>query len=170
MSDPLRIDFVWNYLAVFVAGVSGILLFLLVGALYGPDALGVFNKVFAVYIVLSQVAAFGVHLSILKHLAEATPDARTSVLRGGLCALIPSALGVPLLLCFAAAPVGMLLRSAETGYGLFFAAAGLVFFFPEQDPAGGAKRLVPLSRLRRGQLSALRFHAGRASGPSAAGP
>lgn len=130
MSEPSPSDILWNYLAFVVGGVSGILLFLLVGAWYGPQTLGVFNKVFAMYMVLSQVAAFGVHLSLLKHLAEAPPlpSAQSAVLRGGLCALVPSALSVPLLLALAATPVGLLLRSQETGTGLLFVAAGLTFF------------------------------------------
>lgn len=51
----------------FMCGLSGLLSTLLIGACYGPAALGAFNIVYAFYIILSQVAAFGVHHSVLKH-------------------------------------------------------------------------------------------------------
>ncbi len=128
--DPTRADIALNTLAVLVAGVSGILLILIIGRRYGPAALGMFNKVFALYLILSQVAALGVHLSVLKHVTEARTDLKRQKeeITGGLLAVLPSALGVPALLAFAAPAAARLMNSPGMEQGLYAAAGGLFFF------------------------------------------
>ncbi|MCR4523804.1 MULTISPECIES: oligosaccharide flippase family protein [Bosea] len=64
----------WNIAALGFLAVAGIVLNLVVGRVYGPATLGVFNVAFAVYIFLSQIAAFGLQFSALHSV---------SVMRGG---------------------------------------------------------------------------------------
>ncbi len=96
-SNAVR-DAFWHYASVVVCGSTGLFLTILIGAQYGPAVLGAFNIVFAIYIILSQVAAFGVHHSVLKHMAEFAHDAilRRLIFSCGLIVTVPLALAVSL--------------------------------------------------------------------------
>ncbi|MDP7319723.1 MAG: oligosaccharide flippase family protein [Bacteriovoracaceae bacterium] len=70
MDKKFRKDVSWNVVSFLVVGVSGILLNVLIGRYYGASLLGAFNINFAVYIFLSQLAVFGIHLSVLKYVSH----------------------------------------------------------------------------------------------------
>lgn len=63
-----------NLLGLGVAGGAGVLLLLLIAAIHGPEALGRFNLLFAVHLVGSQVAALGLHVSVVRHLSPLMTD------------------------------------------------------------------------------------------------
>lgn len=65
-----RSALLWNFLSTVFSGICGFIVLLIIGGVYGPITLGVFNQVYAFYIVFSQFGAFGIHLSLVKHLAE----------------------------------------------------------------------------------------------------
>jgi len=67
----------WNLLSLFCLGIAGVVLNVGIGRFYGPSALGVFNQVFALYILVSQLAVFGIWLSTLKHVSEFAADRGT---------------------------------------------------------------------------------------------
>jgi O-antigen/teichoic acid export membrane protein len=56
LGDKFSQGVIWNIVSLGIAGVCGIVVNYLVGEVYGPAALGVFNQVFAVYVVASQLA------------------------------------------------------------------------------------------------------------------
>ena len=60
MSTKFRRDVLYNVAGLGVAGVCGILLNFLIGTLYDAAALGIFNQVFATYIIFAQFAVLGV--------------------------------------------------------------------------------------------------------------
>lgn len=62
--SKFSIDSLFNLLSVGVGGVLYILINTIILQHYGEEALGVFNLSYAIYIVLAQVAVFGVHLSV----------------------------------------------------------------------------------------------------------
>lgn len=62
--SKFSIDSLFNLLSVGVGGVLYILINAIILQHYGEGALGVFNLSYAIYIVLAQVAVFGVHLSV----------------------------------------------------------------------------------------------------------
>jgi len=66
----LRIDLLANLASFVVLGISGIAINLLIGRYYTPDTLGVFNQVFAFYILGAQFGAFGIHFSTLHYVAR----------------------------------------------------------------------------------------------------
>jgi len=74
LSGKFGQDMVWNLVSFGILGVSGVLLTVLIGRFYGAATLGVFNQVFALYTLLSQLAVFGVHYSAVKHVAEFSDD------------------------------------------------------------------------------------------------
>ncbi len=102
----------------------------MIGRYYGPETLGIFNLVYAVYILLSQVAAGGVHISCLRHVAQYTEDVVE-------CSAIVYS-GLFLVVCFGgvtgaglAALHGfsiMFFRSEDVSNGLLYIAPGLLFF------------------------------------------
>ena len=57
-------DLLWNASAFALSALLGVLVNLLIVRFYDPAALGVFNLVYASYILLSQLAVGGVHLAI----------------------------------------------------------------------------------------------------------
>lgn len=123
-------EVLWNLASVGVLGVSGILMNAMIARWRGAEALGVFNQVFAIYIILSQIAVGGVHLSVLKQLSYHSDER-------DLCGRITTAgllLGAILsaIVCAAAYlfsdSVGTFLSSPGVATGLALAAPGLIFF------------------------------------------
>jgi O-antigen/teichoic acid export membrane protein len=67
-------DALWNLGSLAVLGVSGIVLNIVIGYYRGAAGLGIFNEIYAIYIVLSQLAVGGVHASVLKHVSHHQDD------------------------------------------------------------------------------------------------
>lgn len=60
----------WNLCSLAFLAAAGLLLNYVIGRLHGPEALGLFNIAFAIYIFASQVAVLGVHFSVLRYVSE----------------------------------------------------------------------------------------------------
>ena len=145
MPNSGKRDIYLNTLAVGIAGLAGLGMFFLVGRCYGPEALGVFNKVFAVYLVVAQVSAFGLPLSMLRKLPPLCGDvpACRAAIWGGLTAALPAVLCTALPLWFAAPWLGRLGLGVDTAAGLLWAAPALAAF------AGTKILLAALNALSR---------------------
>lgn len=61
---------VWNYGSLVILSVSGFLYNCLITYFYDVAALGVFNRTYAWYCVLSQVTTMGIHMSVVKLIPE----------------------------------------------------------------------------------------------------
>jgi O-antigen/teichoic acid export membrane protein len=57
-------DITWNAGAFALSALFGVLVNLLIIRFYDASALGVFNLVYAIFILLSQLAVGGVHLAV----------------------------------------------------------------------------------------------------------
>ena len=108
-------------------GAAGIALNLLIASFYDASTLGVFNQVYALYILLSQVAVAGIHLSVLKYSAVESRVA-DDILVGGLIATLLVAAPVVAAGYFASGAIGDLLQSDAVARGLRVAALGVLFF------------------------------------------
>lgn len=79
MENKLKNNFVegliWNYGSVVILSASGFLLNFLIVYFYDAAALGVFNRAYAWYCVFSQIAVWGVHMSVMKLIPEYKEDA-----------------------------------------------------------------------------------------------
>lgn len=125
-----HLDVLWNVASLAILGVSGVMLNVVIARTVGAEALGVFNQVFAVYIVLSQLSVGGVHLSVLTYVARhpREPDKCASITVSALV------LGAVLSSLWAAitweirAPLGRLFDSPGVADGLVLIAPGLIFF------------------------------------------
>lgn len=120
----------FNLLSTLISGLIGLGIPFMIGYFYSVDVFGVFNQVYAWYIVFSQLGAFGVHLSLVKHLAEndGCVEKRRTVFMSGM------GLSFLLSLFFAAqfwgvgSPIGAYLSSPDVGYGIRAASLGVFFF------------------------------------------
>ena len=66
LRDKLTGDILWNFISFGIIAVNGIILNLLIVSMYDSAALGLFNQVYAVFIILSQLAVNGLHFSVLR--------------------------------------------------------------------------------------------------------
>lgn len=130
ISSKFGKDLIWN---LFGFGLSGIVFvvinFILLNS-YGNHTLGVFNEVYAVYLLLSQVAVTGIHLAIQSFIPKHSDDNSTTnlILTSGLIlTLMTSTLIAGLAWIFKALP-GELLDSPDVILAFQYAIPGLIFF------------------------------------------
>ena len=73
-SSKFNVDLLWNMGAFALSAIIGVLLNVIIIKFYDSEVLGVFNQIYAVYILLSQLAVSGVHLSVQKYIPEYHSD------------------------------------------------------------------------------------------------
>jgi O-antigen/teichoic acid export membrane protein len=129
VGDKFSQDLTWNIGSLGIAGVAGIAVNYAIGATYGAATLGVFNQVFAIYLVCSQLAALGVHSSVLTHFAaERDPMQRRAQLLAGLALTGSQSLVIALAMAAIARPIAHMLDSPDVTTGILYATPGLVCF------------------------------------------
>lgn len=123
-------DVAWYVASLVVLSLVGIVLNVLVARVYGAEALGVFNQVYAIYILLSQFAVFGIHFSVLRYVSQFRNDRAlcnqiisSALILTALIAAVIAFLGFGL-----RGWVGGILKSPDVSVGLMYAAPGLLFF------------------------------------------
>jgi O-antigen/teichoic acid export membrane protein len=124
--DTFSRDVVWNVASLGLAGVCGLAMNYVIGVTYDAAALGVFNQVFAIYIVFSQIAVLGVHASVLYHAAARTEhDERRTIVSSAFLLTVVLAIVLALLFAAVASPFARLLDSPDVETGMWWAAPGL---------------------------------------------
>jgi O-antigen/teichoic acid export membrane protein len=128
--ERFRRDVAWNVASLAFLAASGIALNVLIGDLYGPATLGVFNQVLAAYVFFSQLAVGGVNLSALKSIAEDPRDRErtTAIVMGSLVLALALAATATLVFLAVREPVARWLESPGVAVGMTAAAPGLFFF------------------------------------------
>jgi O-antigen/teichoic acid export membrane protein len=92
-------DLVWNLVSYVFIGCAGILINLFIVWFLNYDELGIFNQVFSIYIILSQLAAFGIHLSLQRFVPQHSNMLELNKILSA-SILISSLLSISLLLVF----------------------------------------------------------------------
>ena len=131
MNRTFASHLLWSYCGLATMAVGGLLANILVARLMAPDALGVFNQIYAALIIASQIAVGGIHHSALKHIAELTGaggQLRRAVASSALMLGLLSGGASALVFAVLARPIGTLLDSPEVGRGILWAAPGLWLF------------------------------------------
>lgn len=130
LKKKITIDSIWNLAGLGVLGVSGIIINVLIARYSGPEALGIFNQVYAFYILQSQMSVFGIHLSVLKHVSYNRDNhvliaeiVNSAVI---LCLVISSAFAFFTFIFREI--VGTLMQSREVAFGLGLVSLGLIGF------------------------------------------
>lgn len=123
-------DTIWNYGAFSLMAGSGVLINFYVAGVIGVEALGVFNQIMAIFVVVGQFATLGIHDSAQKHMAEHAEDAETgrAVSAAAVQATVVFAGVVALLMYLAAGLIGDITESAAVGAGVAIIAPGIALF------------------------------------------
>jgi O-antigen/teichoic acid export membrane protein len=123
-------DAIWNYSAFAVMAGIGVILNFYIAAHFGIEALGVFNQIYALYVVTAQFAVMGFHDSTQKHISEmdAEPECLGVVSAAALVLAAGFGLAVASGVYLLSQPIGMLVDSTAVGQGISLAAPGLMFF------------------------------------------
>jgi O-antigen/teichoic acid export membrane protein len=130
LSTKISTDISWNMISNAIVGIIGLLLNIIIARYYGSGVLGVFNQIYAIFIILSQLAVSGVHLSILKVSAQFSnePQIIRSSFTAGLLITTITAIIVSIL-AFAFKDIfSFALSSPEITNGLVLTLPGLFFF------------------------------------------
>lgn len=129
-SNKFSVDLIWNAGAFGMAALLGILVNFLIYKQAGDEYLGVFNQCYAAYILLSQLAVGGVHLSVQRFVPAYS--GQTSELRNILSSALLLSLSSSILLIvpayfFSDFP-GRWLRSEKVVQAFPLVLPGLLFF------------------------------------------
>jgi O-antigen/teichoic acid export membrane protein len=86
VSDKIKTDSIWNVLGYGISGITSFAILLTISIVYDTEILGLFNLIYAIYILLSQLAGAGIHFSVLKHTAQhvQSKEKITVILNSGL--------------------------------------------------------------------------------------
>jgi O-antigen/teichoic acid export membrane protein len=128
--EKLSLDIAYSLASFGVLAISGIVINITIAAYRDAAALGIFNLAYAVYIVASQVATWGLHYSVLRHGAYHAEDIgeRTALLgTAGACALLFGSV-VAALVWMTEPLLAQIFHSEATAAAMAYSAAGLVVF------------------------------------------
>ena len=130
LSSKFGQDVLWNIASYGVMAVSGIAINVIIWYVYSPDVLGVFNQVFAVYVIASQFAVAGIHLSVVKYVAQyATQVAIYRAINTAAILLSIVIAGLSAILLWSLSDqIGILLSSPQVARGIVYIAPALFFF------------------------------------------
>jgi len=123
-------DVVWNTGSLAILSVCGIVINITIMACRGPQALGIFNQVFAFYIVISQIAVGGLQFSVLKHCSYEQNNLIecASIASSALILVAFGGIIICVILFGLRDIIGGILDSPSVALGLTFAIPGLVFY------------------------------------------
>ena len=123
-------DVLWNVVSFGIMAACGIGINLIIGRWYSPDVLGVFNQTYAIFVIASQFAVAGIHLSVVKYVAQYSdkpniyrPMNTAALLLASLFAGIScTALGL------SSSQIGRWFDSPGLAAGILYIVPGLFFF------------------------------------------
>ena len=124
------IDLMWNCGSFVVMGICGIAINIIIAKTYGLEILGVFNQVYAIYILISQFSTGGVQFSVLKNIAIYSGNKKVSsmILVSGLLLAIIYPIPFIIIIFFLKECVGELLKSKGVSVGILYILPGIFFF------------------------------------------
>lgn len=130
LSDKFNVDVLWNTGSLAILAVGGIIVNLVVVTLRGNAALGIFNQVFAFYILFSQLAVGGLQHSVLKSVSHNQEDRSLCGDVTSSALILIGLMMIPLSIITAALaePIGRLVESPSVAQGIYLIIPGLLFF------------------------------------------
>jgi O-antigen/teichoic acid export membrane protein len=139
-------DAVWNYAAFGVMAATGVILNFFIAWKMGVEALGIFNQIYAIYVVAGQLAAFGIHDSAQKHVAQYAGDTAAADLIGRTAFWIGLGIGLvaAVAMFFLSGPIGQITDSAPVAKGVVIIAPAICLFAVNKILMGilnGARRM-----------------------------
>jgi O-antigen/teichoic acid export membrane protein len=130
ISKKLASDSMWNMAGFGIMGIIGIVLNILIAKYYNAAVLGVFNQTYSIYILFSQFAVFGIHLSVLHNVARYRDDTALvgEILTSALVAISVIASLVTIVFYFSRDFFGNLLDSQNVSASIIYTLPGLFLF------------------------------------------
>ncbi|MEO8181515.1 MAG: oligosaccharide flippase family protein [Deltaproteobacteria bacterium] len=156
----LTVDLIFNYGSLGIVAVGGLLANIVVARYLGQAALGVFNQAYAVYIAASQLAVGGVHISVLRSVAQADGNRpeQARLVASGLALSLALGSAVAAVLLLGRHLLGAALGSPEVASSLALAALALVPFAVNKtllSTLNGLARMRAYALLQATRLSVL---------------
>jgi O-antigen/teichoic acid export membrane protein len=129
LTGKFSTDVLWNLGSFALLGASGVLINTIIAHYQSPTSLGVFNQVFAFYIILSQLAVGGMQFSIVKYVSH-TDDCNliATVISSALVAITVIAVLVAAVTFLLTHYIGVLFKSKDVTLGIQFICPALVLF------------------------------------------
>ncbi|WP_461432990.1 oligosaccharide flippase family protein [Hoeflea alexandrii] len=130
LSNKLSSDIAWTMGSFMILAMSGIVINIVVAYFRGTEDLGVFNLAYSVYIIVSQIAALGVHYSVLRYAAMNQENPRELGSMLGSALLVVTLLGLLMAgLVFVAEPLfARAYDSERAARAISYAAFGIALF------------------------------------------
>jgi O-antigen/teichoic acid export membrane protein len=130
MTSRLGQGFSWNMLSLVILAANGFLMNALIVATRGEEALGVFNQVYAIYLIFSQVVVFGLHHSVLRLVSmnEKDRDYCSEITISALILIALISIPATILSMLLIKPISGFLDSPDVIAGLFYTLPSLFFF------------------------------------------
>ena len=130
LKTKFNIDLFWNLISFGLVAVIGILINVIILKSYDSSALGVFNQIYAIYILLSQLAVGGVHLAVQKFIPQYVSEKQVcdSILSSALVLSFGSSLVVMFFAYLLNELPGKILQSEGVTQGFIYVIGGLIFF------------------------------------------
>lgn len=128
--NKFNLDLTWNIAGFVITGIISISINILIIGYYDSASLGVFNIVYAIYILLSQLASGGIHLSVQKHIPQYSDDKKKTDI------IIISAILITVIVTLLLTSIAYLLRdipgevfhNSGVTSGFTLVIPGLIFF------------------------------------------
>ena len=111
-------------------GISGILINVLIAKFYSIEILGIFNQLYSLYILFSQLSVFGIHFSMLKNISHYYDESKTKqlIFSSGIYIVCFTSL-LTILLCYFSSKLWIIyFHSSGVKEGLIYILPALVFF------------------------------------------
>ncbi|MCA9385419.1 hypothetical protein KC717_02100, partial [Candidatus Dojkabacteria bacterium] len=96
-SSKFKQDYIWNIVSFGVIGIGGFLLNYSISKEFSADVLGVFNILYALFIVLAHFVGGGIHFSVLESISKSSIQVKEVLLSGLQSSLLQSVLVIPIL-------------------------------------------------------------------------
>lgn len=129
LNSKFNTDLLWNIGSFGLSGVIGVLLNVLIYRFYDTAALGVFNQIYAIYIILSQLAVGGTQFSIQFFIPDVGEYEKkriiliTALFTTGILSMFITGIGY-----WGREWPGIIMRSEEVRKGFVYVLPGLIFF------------------------------------------
>jgi O-antigen/teichoic acid export membrane protein len=130
LSNKLSVDIIWNFAALLIFALCGLAINIIIGRVYGPEHLGVFNLVMALYVIASQISVGGVHFSTLRYSSEYSmqKEILAAILSSGLILASAISLTICFVIWLMKDMISLFFASEKVGLGVVYALPGLFFF------------------------------------------
>ncbi|MEO8209861.1 MAG: oligosaccharide flippase family protein [bacterium] len=128
--DKFNVDLFWSIICFGISGVIGILINIIIIKYYGTESLGVFNLVYAIYLLLSQVATLGIHMSVQRYVPQFFDDkkVRDIVVTSAIVTTLIISSTITLICYFFRQIPGELFNNKDISTGFLLVLPGLIFF------------------------------------------